>query len=63
MLINEASVSVSGVVGTCRPSTHRIPSGLFCISSIPVTANDKNNKLTLVRVIDVDALSKMISFQ
>jgi hypothetical protein len=58
MLINETSVSVVAVVGACRPSTHQIPSGLFCISSIPVAANDKNNESTLVRVIDVDILSK-----
>jgi hypothetical protein len=46
MLIYETSVSVSGVVGACRPSTHRIPSGLFCISSITVAANDKNKEST-----------------
>jgi hypothetical protein len=63
MLTNETSVSVTGVVGDCHPSTHRIPSGLFCISSIPVAANNKNKESTLVREIDVDALSKMISFR
>ena len=63
MLINETSVSVSGVVGACHPSTHWIPSRLLCISSIPVATNDKNKESTLVREIDVDALSKMISFQ
>ena len=62
-LINETSVSVVAVVGACRPSTHRIPSGLFCISRIPVTTNDKNNESTLVQVIDVGDLSKSISFQ
>jgi hypothetical protein len=63
MLINETSVSVVAVVGACRPSTQQIPSGLFCISSFSVAANDKNNESTLVRDIDVDDLSKIISFQ
>ena len=63
-LINETSVSVVAVVGACRPSTHRIPSaGLSCISRISVAANDKNNESTLVQVLDVDDLSKSISFQ
>ena len=63
-LINETSVSIVAVAGACHPSTHRIPSaGLFCISRISVAANDKNNESTLVQVLDVDDLSKSISFQ
>jgi hypothetical protein len=52
MLINETSASVSGVVGACCPSTHRIPSGLFCISST-VATNNKKKESTLVQEIDV----------
>ena len=49
--------------GTSLPTIYIIPSIVFWISRIPVTAKDKNNPLTFDWDTELDDLSKIISFQ
>ncbi len=62
-LINITFILGWGRTGGCRLTIHWILSVVFCTSSIPNTGNNKKSASTFNQDTDVDALSKIVSFQ